>query len=77
MAELPRPDGFEAATRWIRPQDVTQYVACGPDADRHVAAVRKYVEAGFDHIIVIPVGPDQDGFLRFWEEELRPKLKRL
>lgn len=77
MAELPRPDGFEAATRWIRPEDVTQYVACGPDAERHVTAVRKYVEAGFDHIVVIAVGPDQAGFLRFWEKELGPKLRQL
>ena len=77
MAELPRPDGFEAATRWIRPEDVTQYVACGPDVERHVAAVRKYVEAGFDHIVVIGVGPDQDAFLRFWKNELEPKLRRL
>ena len=77
MAELPRPDAFEAATRWIRPQDVTQYVACGPDAERHVAAIRKYVEAGFDHIVVIGVGPDQHGFLRFWEKELWPALRRL
>jgi G6PDH family F420-dependent oxidoreductase len=77
MTELPRADGFEAATRWLRPEDVAQYVACGPDPERHVAAVRRYVEAGFDHIVVIGVGPNQDGFLRFWEHELGPKLRRL
>jgi G6PDH family F420-dependent oxidoreductase len=77
MAELPRPDGFEAGTRWVRPQDVAQYVACGPDPERHVAAVRRYVDAGFDHVVVIGVGPDQEGFLRFWEHELGPKLRRL
>jgi G6PDH family F420-dependent oxidoreductase len=77
MAELPRPDAFEAATRWVRPQDVAQYVACGPDPERHVAAVRRYVDAGFDHVVVIGVGPDQEGFLRFWEHELGPKLRRL
>jgi G6PDH family F420-dependent oxidoreductase len=77
MAELPGPAGFEAATRWVRPEDVAQQIACGPDAERHVAAVRKYVDAGFDHIVVIGVGPDQEGFLRFWEHELGPKLRRL
>ena len=35
--------------------------------------MRKYVDAGFDHIVLIGVGPDQEGFLRFWEHELAPK----
>jgi hypothetical protein len=77
MAELPGPAGFEAATRWVRPEDVAQQIACGPDPERHVAAVRKYVDAGFDHLVVIGVGPDQEGFLRFWEQELAPKVRRL
>jgi hypothetical protein len=29
---------------------------------------------GFDHLILIGVGPDQDGFMRFWERELAPAL---
>jgi hypothetical protein len=77
MAELPGPAGFEAATPWVRPEDVAQQIACGPDPERHVDAVRKYVDAGFDHIVVIGVGPDQEGFLRFWEQELAPKVRRL
>src|SRR5947207_1880330 len=70
MTELPDPEAFEAATRWVRPEDVAKQIACGPDPERHAAAVRKYVDAGFDHIVLIGVGPDQEGFLRFWEHEL-------
>ena len=35
--------------------------------------------AGFshDHVVLIGVGPDQEGFLRFWELELAPRLRRL
>jgi G6PDH family F420-dependent oxidoreductase len=76
QAELPSPPNFEAATATVRPEDVAELVPCGPDPERHVAAIQKYVDAGFDHIAVLQVGPDQEGFLRFWREELRPRLER-
>lgn len=60
----------------MRPEDVAELVACGPDPERHLAAVRRFLEAGFDHVAVVQAGPNQDGFLRFWREELRPRLER-
>jgi hypothetical protein len=54
---------------------VADLVACGPDPERHVAAISKYVEAGFDEIYVNQIGPDQEGFFRFYERELRPRLE--
>jgi G6PDH family F420-dependent oxidoreductase len=76
-AELPMPANFEAAARTVRPEDVKEHVACGPDPERHVAAVKKFVEAGFDHIVLLGVGPDQEGFLSFWQKELAPRLRKL
>jgi G6PDH family F420-dependent oxidoreductase len=77
MAELPTPANFEAAVRYVRREDVAENVACGPDPERHVAAIRKYVEAGFDHIVLLSAGPDQEGFLGFWRQELKPRLDKL
>jgi G6PDH family F420-dependent oxidoreductase len=77
MAELPTPESFEAAVSHVRDDDVAKQVACGPDPERHLAAVRKYVEAGFDHIVLLGAGPDQAGFLGFWEKELKPRLAKL
>ena len=77
MAELPTPDGFEAAVRCVRDEDIAEHVACGPDPERHVAAVRKYVDAGFDHIVLLSAGADQEGFLGFWNKELKPRLSKL
>ena len=37
--------------------------------------VRKWEEAGFDHISFHQVGEDQHGFFRFWERELRRRLE--
>jgi G6PDH family F420-dependent oxidoreductase len=77
MPELPTNSSFEAAVSCVRDEDVAKHVACGPDPERHVAAVRKYVEAGFDHIVLMGAGPDQEGFLGFWQKELAPRLRKL
>ncbi|MDQ3680503.1 MAG: TIGR03557 family F420-dependent LLM class oxidoreductase [Actinomycetota bacterium] len=75
MAELPSPSNFEAATATVREDDVAEMVPCGPDPDRHAAAIGQFVDAGFDHVAVVQCGEDQEGFLRFWQEELRPRLR--
>ena len=75
MSELPTPAAFEAATQTVREDDVAEMIPCGPQPEPHVEAIRKFVEAGFDHVAVVQAGPDQAGFCRFWEEQLRPKLE--
>lgn len=77
MPELPTPTSFEAALANIHPEDVQGQVACGPDPERHLQSIRKYAEAGFDHLVLTGVGPDQQGFLRFWKEELQPRVRKL
>jgi hypothetical protein len=47
---------------------------CGPDPERILDAIREYGDAGFDHVYLHQVGPEQEGFFRFFEQELRPKL---
>ena len=58
-------------------EDVAEKVACGPDVSRHAEMVRSYAEAGYTHVYIHQVGPDQDGFFRFWDAELRPALRDL
>jgi G6PDH family F420-dependent oxidoreductase len=78
MAELPMPANFEAAVKWIRPEDISAGpMACGPDPERHVDAVRKFAQAGFDHLVLLNAGPDQEGFFHFYQKELAPRLRRL
>jgi hypothetical protein len=58
----------------VTPDDVASSVICGPDPERHVKAIREYVDAGFDHVYVHQVGPDQDGFFRFYRREVMPSV---
>jgi len=73
--ELPLPAHFEQAAKTVRPEDVAELVVCGPDPERHRAEIRKYADAGFDHVYVHQVGPDQEGFFRFYADEVLPKLQ--
>jgi G6PDH family F420-dependent oxidoreductase len=72
--ELPLPEHFEAAAKLVTEDQVAEVITCGPDPKRHVSAVQKYVEAGYDHICVHQVGPDQEGFMKFYEQDVLPKV---
>ena len=72
--ELPRPSDFEAAAESVTLDMATEHIPCGPDPEPVLAAVRAWEEAGFDHVALHQVGPDQEGLFRFWERELRPRL---
>jgi coenzyme F420-dependent glucose-6-phosphate dehydrogenase len=72
--ELPLPLHFEQATEDVKPDDLAEAIPCGPDADRWIEGIRAYEQAGYTHIYFHQIGRDQEGFLRFWSEELEPKL---
>jgi len=75
-AELPDPAAFAAASATVSEDQVAAQIPCGPDTQRHVDAVRAYLDAGFTHVAVIQVGGEhQDEFLDFAEKELLPALR--
>ncbi|HEX3629048.1 MAG TPA: TIGR03557 family F420-dependent LLM class oxidoreductase [Candidatus Dormibacteraeota bacterium] len=76
MSELPNPVNFNAASKTVREEDVAQAIPCGPDPEKHLQAIKKYVDAGFEHIAVLQAGDEQEGFIKFWTDELRPRLEK-
>jgi G6PDH family F420-dependent oxidoreductase len=76
-AELPTPRDFESTAATVRPEDVAGKAALGPDPERHIELLRKYAKAGFDHIYIHQVGPDQAGFQRFYAEKVMPAMAEL
>ena len=74
MPELPDTNTFAAASSHITPDDVAEEVSLGPSPEPHLKAIRKYIEAGFDHLILMQIGPEQDPFFEFFEHELRHTL---
>jgi G6PDH family F420-dependent oxidoreductase len=72
--ELPLPRHFEQAAETVTEDDVAEAIVCGPDPERHLEAIRAFVDAGFDHVYIHQVGPDQEGFFRFYRREVLPKV---
>ncbi|HWO15570.1 MAG TPA: TIGR03557 family F420-dependent LLM class oxidoreductase [Solirubrobacterales bacterium] len=72
--ELPLPSHFEEATELVREEDIAKSIVCGPDPERHIAAIREYIEAGYDHVYVHQVGSGQKGFFDFYERVVLPEL---
>ena len=77
MSELPNVRNFEAATETVRSEDMAETAAYGPDPERYVESVTQYLDAGFEHVCLVPVGTDQDAFFRFWRDELQSRLRTL
>jgi coenzyme F420-dependent glucose-6-phosphate dehydrogenase len=73
--ELPLPSHFEQATELVSEDDVAKSVVCGPDTDGYRKAVQEFVDAGYDHVYLHQIGPDQEGFIDFCEEEVLPALR--
>jgi G6PDH family F420-dependent oxidoreductase len=73
--ELPLPRHFEQAVKNVSADDVAEIITCGPDVDAHIAAIERYAGAGYDHVYVHQVGPEQEGFFKFYEERIIPELR--
>ncbi len=55
--DLPTWTHFEQATEIVTEDDATKSVPCGPDiVDEVVKSVRKYVDAGYDHLYFHQIG---------------------
>ena len=71
--ELPTPTHFEQAVQLVTPEKIAESVVVGPDPSKYLAKIDEYVQAGFDHVYLHQVGPNQEGFIRFAEREILPR----
>ncbi|MDQ3896340.1 MAG: TIGR03557 family F420-dependent LLM class oxidoreductase [Actinomycetota bacterium] len=72
--ELALPRYFEQAAQNVTADDIAEKIPLGPDPERHLEQVKAFVNAGFDHVYIHQIGPDQEGFFDFWTRELAPRL---
>jgi G6PDH family F420-dependent oxidoreductase len=66
-AELPSTSGFDAATQFVRPEDVAGSIPCGNSVEAVVQAASAFWQAGFTDLALIQIGgtePEQDRFFQ-------------
>jgi coenzyme F420-dependent glucose-6-phosphate dehydrogenase len=72
--ETKTPELFDEMVKNVRPEDVRESVLCSADPKAHLAKIREFSDAGYDHVCVHQIGPDQDRFFDFYEKEVIQRL---
>jgi probable non-F420 flavinoid oxidoreductase len=74
--ELELPEQFEAAARFVTPEDVRSAVLVSADLGRHAAWLAEYAELGFDRIYLHEVGQGehQQAFIDAFGSKVIPAL---
>jgi G6PDH family F420-dependent oxidoreductase len=75
--ELPLPVHFDQISELVTEEMVGRAIVCGPDADGHLQAIKTFLDAGYDHVAIHQVGPDQQGGIRFYRERVMPRVSEL
>jgi G6PDH family F420-dependent oxidoreductase len=72
-ADLPGTAGFDAASQFVREEDVAESIPCGDDVEAVVEAAKEYAEAGFTHLALVQIGGDQQRpYLEWAQRHLMP-----
>lgn len=75
--ELPLPSHYAQAATLVTEEMIGASIACGPDVDRHLAAITPYLDAGYDEIYFAQIGPQQEEFFAFYAEQVLPRVRDL
>jgi coenzyme F420-dependent glucose-6-phosphate dehydrogenase len=77
-SELPLPRHFEQLTEDMPSTMISSSggITCGPSAKVHIAAIQKFIDAGFDHVYIHQIGHEQEEFIRFAKAEILPEFAK-
>ncbi len=75
MTEVPYTEHFATASRFVSAEALAERVSCGPSLQRHARAIERYLQAGYDHLILLQIGQEQDAFFKFFEHRLAPHFR--
>jgi hypothetical protein len=59
---LPTPEHVEQAAELVTEEMLGQAVPCGPDLDRHLAAIQEFGDAGANELYIHQIGGPDDEF---------------
>lgn len=71
---LPTPAHFEQACELTSEERLVETVPCGPYIDRHLQAIERYEQAGFDELYIQQIGSQQERFFQTYAQEVLPRF---
>jgi probable non-F420 flavinoid oxidoreductase len=72
---LRSPEEFDAATRFVRPDDIRQSVLVSSDPGQHAAWLREFIEIGFEHLYLHQIDRNQEIFMDAFAAKVLPQLR--
>jgi coenzyme F420-dependent glucose-6-phosphate dehydrogenase len=75
--DITDPIEMEAAADALPIETIASRFIVGNDPDQVVAEIKKYVDAGLNHLVFHGPGQDQRRFLELFEKDLAPRLRAL
>jgi G6PDH family F420-dependent oxidoreductase len=72
---LPSPQHFEQAAQLVTREMTAKSIAAGPDPEAHLAAIRPYLEAGYETVTVANMGPHYREMIKFYGSMILPELR--
>ena len=76
LPALRTPAEFEAAARFVTPNDVARGVRVSADLARHAAWLHEYAELGVDALYLFNVNRNQREFIECFGEQVLPQMER-
>lgn len=77
QAELPGPVNFDAASQFVRDEDMADVGAWGPDVALYLEKLQAFADAGYSKVALVQVGPDQEQFCEWFTSTLKPAIAGL
>jgi G6PDH family F420-dependent oxidoreductase len=71
--ELALPLYYEQGMELVTPEQVAEKIVCGPDVEAIHQRIGEFIDAGFSHVYLHQVGPDQDSFIEMAKREILPR----
>jgi G6PDH family F420-dependent oxidoreductase len=75
-ADIRSPFEFEQMARMVRPEDFEGRMVISADPDKHLQALQRYADLGFDRIYLHNVGRNQRDWIDVFARDVLPKLHR-
>jgi hypothetical protein len=75
LDDLWLPKQYDAAAKFVRPEDLELSVNISAEPKKHVEWIRAYAELGFDRIILHNVNRAQEFFIQEFGKKVLPFLK--
>ena len=73
--DLPTPTHFERLAQRADEKSVAEKVVCSSDPQDHINEIKRYAEAGYDHICIHQIGPKQHEFIEFYRDEVLSEFR--